>query len=169
MIKTLAIKKETVFPLTLFALFVLAGSLAPLAGNQYVTGPLVNATLFLSAALLGPQAAVMVGLFPSLIALSVGLLPAVLAPMVPFIMTANALLIASFSLLRKRNSWLAAISASFLKFLFLSASSFAVLELISKKEIAQKAALMMSWPQLLTALLGAAIACFILKISGKKD
>ena len=56
-----------------------------------------------------------------------------------------------------------AISASFLKFIFLAAASSIVIDLLLKKEIAQKVAMMMSWPQFLTALGGGLIAYLFLK------
>jgi hypothetical protein len=98
-----------------------------------------------------------------LIALSSGLLPAVLAPMVPFIMVGNSILILVFSNLREKNYWMSAILASFLKFLFLFLSSSIVINLLLKKEIATTVALMMSWPQLFTAIAGSLIAYFFLK------
>lgn len=161
--KALVINKEKIFALSQFIALVGIAVAAPLLRQQAITGPIVNATLFAAVMLLGTQNAILVGLIPSLIALSVGLLPAVLAPMVPFIMTANALLILVFGYLRKRNYWLAVISASFLKFLFLLSTSSMVINLLFKKEIASKVALMMSWPQLLTALAGGLIAYSFLK------
>lgn len=162
-VKSLVAKKEFIM-VAQFVLLVAVATLAPLTGHQQlVTGPIVNATLFISAALLGAQAAILVGLIPSLVALSAGLLPAVLAPMVPFIMMGNTILVLAFNLLRKKNYWLAVVLASFLKFIFLAATSSLVIDLLLKKEVAQKVALMMNWPQLLTALAGGVIAFLFLK------
>lgn len=162
-VKSLVLKKEFITTAQFVSLVALA-TLAPLTGHQqWLTGPIVNSTLFISAALLGSQAAILVGLIPSLIALSAGLLPAVLAPMVPFIMMGNIILILVFDYLRKRNYWLGMISASFLKFIFLAGTSSLVIDLLLKKEVAQKVALMMNWPQLLTALAGGIIAYLFLK------
>ena len=107
----------------------------------------------------------LVGLLPSLVALASGLLPASLAPMVPFIMVGNAILILTFNFFKKRNFWLSVGIASFLKFLFLFSTSSIVINLLLEKEVAQRAALMMSWPQLVTALVGGALACLVLKAS----
>ncbi|TSD05139.1 MAG: [Fe] hydrogenase subunit HymD [Parcubacteria group bacterium Athens0714_12] len=107
--------------------------------------------------------AILIGLIPSLIALSTGLLPPVLAPMIPFIMAGNTILILTFSYLKEKNFWLGVISASFLKFIFLFSASSIVINLLLKKEIAAKVALMMSWPQLLTALSGGLLAYLFLK------
>lgn len=162
-IKVLAIPRKKVFAIAQFAALLGIAVLAPLLYSQPVTGAIVNATLFVSAVLLGTQSAILIGLIPSLIALSVGLLPIALAPMVPFIITGNAILILVFGFFKKKNYWLGVISAGVLKFLFLFSSSSIVIDLILKKEIAQKAAAMMSLPQLFTALAGGAIAYLILK------
>ena len=103
-----------------------------------------------------------------MIALSAGLLPAILAPMIPFIMLSNAILIMTFSALKKKNYWLNIAIGSTFKFLFLFATSSIVINLLIKKEIAQQVALIMSWPQLLTALAGGVIAYPIIKLIKRK-
>ncbi len=150
--------------LTQFAALVGIATVVPLFHQQMITGPVVNATLFVAAVLLGTQMGVFVGLIPSIIALSVGTLPAPLAPMVPYIMLSNAILILAFNAFRERNYWLAVGIASALKFAFLWATSSVVIGLLMKKELAESVALMMSWPQLLTALLGGALASLFLRM-----
>jgi hypothetical protein len=135
--------------------------------SQPITGSLVNAILFIATTFLGIETAIMIGLIPSVIALSFGLLPVILAPMVPFIMISNALLVIIFGLFQKRNYWLAVISASLIKFIFLFSTSSVVIGLLIKKEIAAKVAAMMSWPQLFTALSGGIIAWLIIKAARK--
>ncbi|NIA02471.1 MAG: iron hydrogenase, partial [Nitrospirae bacterium] len=120
-----------------------------------------------AAATLGAQAAILVGLIPSIIALSSGLLPPVLAPMIPFIMLSNAILIMTYTHLKKRNYWLNIAIAGTIKFLFLLATSSVVINLLLQKEIADTVALMMSWPQLVTALAGGIIAFPIIKLMKK--
>jgi len=83
--------------------------------------------------------------------------------MVPFIMISNVLLVLVFNFLQKRNYWLAVVSASLLKFIFLFSTSSVVIGLLIKKEIVAKVAAMMSWPQLLTALMGGIIAWLVIK------
>jgi len=83
--------------------------------------------------------------------------------MVPFIMMGNTILILVFGFFRKKNYWLGVVLASALKFLFLFATSSIVIDLLLKKEVAQKVAAMMSLPQFLTALAGGVIAYLILK------
>ena len=162
-IKTLALKKENISVLMQFVALVGIATVAPLLGQQAITGPIVNATLFISVMFLGAQNAILVGLIPSLIALSVGLLPSILAPMIPFIMVGNTILIMTFSHLKERGFWLGMILASALKFFFLFGTSSIVINLLLKKEIAAKVAMIMSWPQLFTALAGGLIAYIFLK------
>jgi len=162
-IKILALKRERVLILAQFAVLVGIATVAPLFHQQAVTGPIINATLFVSVILLGAQNAILVGLIPSLIALSVGLLPPILAPMIPFIMASNTILIIVFDYLKERSFWLRVILASVLKFIFLFSTSSIVVNLLLKKEIASKVVTIMSWPQLLTALAGGLIAYIFLK------
>ncbi len=159
-IKILALNKTKITSLTYFTALLGISIIAPLFHFQPITGPIVNACLFIATALFGTQAGIMLGLLPSLIALSVGTLPAPLAPMIPFIMVSNTILVVVFSYFKQKNFFLGIISASILKFLFLFSTSYIVIHLIAQKPIAQKAASMMSWPQLATALLGGLIAYF---------
>jgi len=162
--KTLSLNKNIALSIIKFAVLLAIAVVTPaLIHNQPITGPIVNAVLFLGVVLLGAQNAILLGLMPSVVALSFGLLPAPLAPMIPFIMLSNVILVITFSYLRKKNFWLGAIAASLIKFAFLYATSFAVINLITQKPLAQKAAQMMSYPQLLTALAGALLAYIILK------
>ena len=162
-IKILEFKKESVFELIQFAVLVGIAIVVPLFYQQAITGSIINATLFVSVILLGVQNAILVGLIPSLIALSVGLLPPILAPIIPFIIVGNVILIIVFDSLKEKSFWLGVISASILKFIFLFSTSSIVINLLLKKEIASKVAIMMSWPQLLTALAGGLIAYIFLK------
>lgn len=138
--------------------------------NQFITGPIVNATLFLGAYYLGNGGAIMVGLVPSVVALSSGLLPLPLAPMVPFIMISNTVLIITFNWARKifpdaKGFGSAAILSSLAKYLFLYLMSILVIKTILPDTLAVKAmGTMMAWPQLVTALAGTLIAFGIIKI-----
>jgi hypothetical protein len=137
--------------------------------NQFVTGSIVNATLFLGAYYLGDGNAILIGLVPSVTALSAGLLPLPLAPMVPFIMVSNAILIIVFNGIRKINFGSAAIVSSLAKYLFLYMTATFVISKFMPQNLATKASLMMmAWPQLVTALVGAVIAFGIIKIIKKE-
>ncbi|MCL5795776.1 MAG: iron hydrogenase [Patescibacteria group bacterium] len=132
--------------------------------NQFITGPIVNATLFIGVATLGVGPTMLIGLVPSVTALASGFLPIAFAPIVPFIMIANTILVVSFSYLKQANYWLAVIFSSLVKYIFLYATSLIVTQLIVQKTIALKAAAtMMAWPQLVTALAGGVIAYGVIK------
>ena len=150
-------------------LMVVASVLPRFVHNQFITGPIINATLFLAAVNVGTGNAIMIGLVPSVVALSGGLLPLPLAPMVPFIMISNAVLILVFNQFKKMHFGTAAILASLAKYIFLYGTSFIVLNMFTQKTLAVKAAAtMMAWPQLATALLGAVIAFGIIKVLNKE-
>jgi len=159
--KTLTFKKENVITSAQFALLMAAAMLAPFFLQQSVVGSIVNAII--SVVLLGSRNAILVGILPSLVSLSVGLLPAVLAPMIPFIMTSNVLLILIFDFFRTKNYWLGIVVASILKFAFLLGSSSIIINLLLNKAAASKVAMILSWPQLFTALAGGMIAFLFLR------
>ncbi len=138
-------------------------SFLPLFHQQWLTGPIVNAVLIVTVSLLGVQNAILLGLIPSTIALSVGLLPAPLAPMIPFIIISNAIYVLGFNYFREKNFFGGIVVGSVLKFVFLWATSFIVVNLIVQAPIAAKVAGVMSWPQLATALIGGVIAYGFLK------
>lgn len=161
----------------LFFVSLLAASvfLPAIIHQQAITGPIINAMLLISLLCLGLDSALLVALIPSVVALSRGLLPLSLAPMVPFIMLGNALYIIIFAqMLRiapmnnavnsidmkqaRPNFALAVIMAAMSKFLFLHAMSQLVLPQLLPGKLLTKASLMLSWPQLITALAGGFIA-----------
>ena len=144
------------------ALVVLTAYLPTVIHNQLVTGPLVNMSLVLAVFLLGPFEAVFLGLMPSVLALVSGLLPAILAPVVPFIMISNAILIGVYHYLGKKKFSISIFAAAFLKFIFL----YAVIGFLVSHFINGKAAVslvsMFGWMQFATALAGGALAYLIL-------
>lgn len=165
-IKTLTLSKISIAQFGVLLAIVL---LAPLLRSQLITGSIVNAVLFLATATLGWPVAMAIGALPSLIAAMAGTLPSPLIPMIPFIITGNAILIAVFFLLKNKNYFLGAVSASLLKFLFLYATSAALFQFLLPQKLAPQMALMMSWPQLYTAILGAVVAYLLLKMLKSLD
>jgi hypothetical protein len=162
--RILTLKKTDIL---VFSILLIAATLAPLAGNQFVSGTIVNCTLILSVCTLGIGAALLVGIIPSTIALATGLLPAVLAPMIPFIILGNAGLVIVLDQLRKINYWLGAVGGSVLKFGLLTGVSSVVIGLLIDKNLAANVAYMMSWPQLVTALAGGIVSFGILYLKNK--
>src|SRR5665647_484155 len=118
-IEELAISREKITYLTKLVALLSVAMIVPLFHQQMITGPIVNATLFVATAVLGVSGGILVGLIPSVVALSAGLLPPVLAPIVPFIMISNTILILAFYFLKEKNYWQGMIMASILKFVFL--------------------------------------------------
>ena len=154
MAKAIAVSKEIAITGALIGI----ATLAPLLHSQLVTGSIINATLIGATLALGARAAVSIALIPSLIALVSGTLPAAMAPMIPYIMMSNIALVAIFMLLRKTNYWFAAFAASVTKFGLLVISANIILGAITHGQISLALASAMGWPQLVTALIGSAIA-----------
>lgn len=152
-----------------FIVLLMAAIFAPAINVQLLTGTLVNATLFLGAVLIGVPAAILIGIIPSLVSSVTGLLPAVMLPMVPFIILGNAVLIVIFAVLRKRSYFRAVILASLAKFALLSSVSSFVIGYFVPAKVASNLAVMMSYPQLLTALSGGMLAYAVLGILKKAD
>jgi hypothetical protein len=136
---------------------------------QWITGPIINAILILILFLGGLRLGLLVSFIPSLMALSGGLLPFVLAPVVPFIVLSNILYVTAinyfYHIIKKEQMAfiISIIIASSLKFLFLLSTTSIMTKLVLKQNLVAKIALMMSWPQLFTALSGGLIAFLILK------
>lgn len=137
--------------------------------SQWVTGSVVNAVLIITLFLVGIRGAMVLALVPSMIALAGGLLPTVLAPIVPFIMIGNVILILTIDFIYKqfknkdKGFWLGVTVGALFKFLFLFASINIISQLLIKQELIVKIAQMMSWPQFYTAMIGGAIAWAVLK------
>ena len=161
--KNPAIPKELTASLAKFSALMGLAIIFPLLGSQLVSGPLVNALLFIAVYFLDLKSAILVALVPSLAALSIGLLPAVLAPAIPFIMLGNVILVIAFYYLKDRNYWLGVAGASFFKYIFIYSGSALVINLFLKGAVAAPIALMLGWPQLLSALSGGVIAYLFLK------
>jgi hypothetical protein len=160
--QALALKKEALVILTLL---IGAAIVAPvLFKQQLIAGTIVNATLILAVTCLGARDGLIISLVPSSFALATGLLPPVLAPMIPFIIAGNAILVLTFAYLSKFNFWAGVIIGSVLKFAFLFATSSIVVGLLINKQVASSVAQMMSWTQLFTAVAGGIVAFGIIKL-----
>lgn len=131
---------------------------------QMVTGPAINAMLLLSATYVGGLGAVIIGLLTPLIAFIRGILAPPLAPMIPFIMLANAVLVMAYVLARGRlgkgvaGAGIGLVVGAIAKFLVLSS---AVRFIVSVPAPIAKA---MQIPQLYTALLGGVVALLVEKV-----
>lgn len=125
---------------------------------QFITGPFVNTVLFLAAIIVGWQGGLLIGILTPVIAAMRGILPPPLVPLIPFIALGNGILVILFFLLKSKNKILGIIIASVVKFLVLVT---AVNLLV---QVPPPVAQMMSFPQLLTAVIGGFIALVVEKL-----
>jgi hypothetical protein len=161
---TLTLTKTNV---TVFLFLLAVATLAPYTRNQFISGTIVNCTLLITTATLGIRAGLLISILPSTIALATGLLPSVLAPMIPFVILGNAVLILVFNYLKNINYWLGAVVGAAIKFGLLTGAISFVTHLIISQKIAASVSYMMSWPQLVTALAGSVVAFGILYVKNK--
>ena len=148
-------------------LAVLAVYFPTIIHSQPVTGSLVNMSLILAVFFLGPLAAVLLALMPSLFALASGLLPPVLLPMVPFIITGNIILIAVYYYLGRKSFLPAVLAAAATKSLFLFASVNFLISFLPNGEKMLPLAQMMGLAQFLTAVTGGVLAYTVLSFVQK--
>jgi hypothetical protein len=158
----LVIKRDAV--LTLVLLIGVAIAAPVIFSQQLITGTIVNATIIVGVCLLGAKNALIIGLLPSSVALATGILSPALAPMIPFIIVGNTILVLAFDYLKNINYWVGVVAGAVLKFAFLYGMSSVVIGLITSEQIAAKAAAQMSWPQLVTALCGGILAFGVVKL-----
>ncbi len=161
----LPLRKETVF--TLLALIAVSVAAPIFIKQQLIAGTIVNATLIIGTVVLSTRDGLLIGLMPSSIALAAGLLSPVLAPMIPFIIVSNTVLVLTFAYFKRLNFWLGVGLAATFKFAFLYCTSTFVIGLLVNQTLAPVIAQMMSWPQLFTALAGGLVAYGYLKFSRK--
>jgi hypothetical protein len=152
--QVLSLNKKIALSLIQFFVLLLVVSFAPLINNQIIVGTIVNASLLMAVVLLGMRGAVLLCFLPSIVSLSFGLLPIVMAPMIPFIIIGNVSLVYIFNLLREKNFFLGLIPAALVKFSLLFLVSNFIISFFIKQAVADKIAIMMSYPQLITALMG---------------
>ncbi len=161
-IKTASFEKVSINFLVKFGIFLTIASLAPIAGSQAITGIIVNTVLFVSTFILGVFPAIFIASIPSFIALASGILPFAVFPIIPFIIVSNIILVLTFHYFKSKY-WLAIILSSFLKFTFLSLTSYLIINLFLGEKTALLVGNMMTWPQFFTAIFGGITAYFVLK------
>jgi hypothetical protein len=148
----------------IFAILLVLLMIVPfLIHSQWISGPTVNAALFIATVILGPSRAILLGLMPSTVALSSGLLPFALAPMVPFIMLGNVIMVLVFYYLYRRNYFFGLGVSAFVKFAFLHQTVMWLMSRWLNAKIVSQLAVMMSWPQFFTAIIGGIAAYAFLK------
>jgi hypothetical protein len=135
--------------------------------NQAITGPLVNLELVVLLFLLGRREALIFSFLPSIVALSGGLLPFAAAPLLPFIMASNVILVLTLDHFSKNFAWprgyfKGAFGAAFLKFAFLFLSVRIGADAFFSASVASLAAKMFGATQFVSAIIGLTLAFPIL-------
>lgn len=157
--------QKTLFISQLGLLIALAIIVQIIGLPQPITGPVINALLFLTTWRMGFSAGILLGCITPLVAVVRGQLPVLLAPFIPFIAMANAIMIIAFyvinyklkagtSSLKFLKICLAIIIAAVSKFIFLSATVTIIFPALFGYAIPQNFAALMMTPQLVTASAG---------------
>ncbi|HHV96528.1 MAG TPA: ECF transporter S component [Clostridiaceae bacterium] len=134
--------------------------------NNYIVGPLVNATLIVATAatgLWGATAISVIAPFVSALTNKAAIAPLILS-FSPFIALGNFVYVLCFYLISKKNKVIGIIVGSIVKFGLLLASISAFIRVMKVEE--KPAAVLtglFSWPQLFTALVGGSIALFVIR------
>ncbi len=168
--------QRTLFITRLVVLTSLTLAIQLIGLPQPVTGPLINLMLILTTLVLNAPAGMALGIITPLAAVLRGQLPPVLAPMVPFIMISNILLVLIFATLRRlmsgsarpsrrpirsASTWFALVSGSLIKTGWLYVSASLVLPVLLGDTLPSRMIGMMALPQLITALIGGALAMIL--------
>lgn len=157
------------FLLAIAIIFQIIGKSNP-AVSQILVGSVVNAVLLLAAFSCGIAWGTAVGVLTPVLAWTFGQLAAPMGPFVPFIAIGNAIYVISFGLLANYNSfgkYIGYALGSLLKFAFLSLSVLKLVHLFGIK-LPALAVKMMTTPQLITALIGGAIALVLIEILSRR-
>ncbi len=161
-IKTLSFENVSMIFVVKFGILLTIASLAPMVGNQLITGIIVNTVLFVSTFILGFFPAIFIAFIPSFIALVSGILPFAFFSFIPFIVVSNVILVLTFHYF-KSEYWLAIILSSFFKFVFLFLTSYLIVKFFLGEKTGLLVGNIMTWPQFFTAIFGGIIAYFVLK------
>jgi len=142
--------------------------------NQFLVGPLINAILILATFICGIKWGVLTGLLTPVLAWLVGQLPPPMAPFIPFIIIGNLVYVVAFGVLSKHKygNYLGLLVGSFIKYLFLSFSVTKVVYLLNidiPKKVLEKLAIMMSTPQLITAIVGGIFALVLISLLSRRN
>ncbi len=146
----------------------LPAALGPM-GKQFVVGSLVNACLYTAAATTGLWGGLTVAIVSPLTSVLTTHTPmaAFILPFSPFIAAGNFILVACFYFIMKRNKIVGVAVASAVKFVFLFAAVNVFLGIANLADnIKTNAAVMFSWPQLVTALIGGVLALAVIRSLG---
>lgn len=132
---------------------------------QTLVGPLVNMTLIITVVVTGIPGGAMVGIFTPIAAFALGIVP--FLPIIPFVIIGNVIYVTAFGLVRDKfkTIWAgydAVVVAAVLKFGFLALAIRWLVPLLTPK-VPPALVQTFTLPQLVTALIGGALALIIMK------
>ena len=170
--------RKTLFVSRLALIITMAIAVQVIGLPQPITGPIINALLFLTTTLIGFYAGIMLGCLTPLVAVLRGQLPALLAPFIPFIAFSNAVLVIVFhtfhyklkidiSSIKHLRRYFAIVTAAVAKFLFLTAAIKLLFPIFFNYALPEKFAALMMTPQLFTALAGGGLYLLLAKLLTK--
>ncbi|NTV88852.1 MAG: ECF transporter S component [Clostridiales bacterium] len=139
--------------------------------NNFIVGPVINAVLIIATAAAGIWSGIAIAVIAPLISAFTN--KAAIAPVIlafsPFIISGNIILVLSYFFLARKNKYAAIATGAVLKFGFLFGAImiFTSLMKLNPKITATLVALF-SWPQLVTALIGGAIAIVVIRLAGSQ-
>jgi hypothetical protein len=166
--KTVLLITRTAILLALTVLFQSLRVIFPIPANisQFLIGSLVNLTLIVSAVMVGLKGGLAVAVVAPIIAFMQGFTP--FPVLVPFIAAGNLVLVVAVALMYEKRSVLSIALGAVIKFvvLYLGIVQIALPFLIPNIKPPQVAALSaaFSWPQLVTAAIGGAVALAVLPL-----
>lgn len=162
---------RTAIILALTIVFQTMGRYIPLGPNSnFIVGPLVNACLLIAAATVGLWGGAVIAVAAPLTSILTTHSPIVafLLPFSPVVAAGNFVLVLCFYLLMKKNKIAGIIAGSILKFALLYAGVYLFLSFIKiAPKLATTVYFLFGWPQLVTALIGGAVALIVIKALGK--
>lgn len=133
--------------------------------NNFIVGPVVNAVLIIATAIAGFWSGAAIAVIAPLVSAFTN--KAAIAPLIlafsPFIILGNVIIVAAFHFLKKKSKIAAIAVGALLKagFLYAAISIFTSLVKMPSK-FATTLTNLFSWPQLITAAIGGAIALAVL-------
>jgi hypothetical protein len=158
--------QSKIYEWTLYAILI---GIAPLLlHQQWITGPIVNALLVATTLRIGAKQALLLAVIPSAAALAAGTLPMILAPTIPVIIIGNILLISGVQIL-KTKPFFGILTGAIVKFIWLTIASQWIVQFFLPEAILGKVTVMLSWPQLATALIGGFFVIGVINILKQKE
>ena len=139
--------------------------------NSFVVGPLVNAVILITVMITDIKFGALVGFSTPILAALTGQLAAPMVPFVPFVMAGNITLAVVFGILNKYvktyGSYFGIAAGAILKTLVLVFSAkylISIFNLNIPKPIVSKLVILMSYPQLYSAIAGGILALIVYSI-----